>query len=679
MKRHVIGFLLGVAVGTAAIVAWECRSGMFAARRSPAIESIRGADPNALVVLAYLDHRQGLTVTTKWPRVAFAIGDGTLLLTAAHCVADFEESSGQAVSTDIVVVSPYYGDVFDFQIVAIDREADVAILKAPWPSHPALALATEEELVAAKRIVLAGRPQTRQLSVDPQTELLPVSALDEAAPNRALRLTGTRRVAKGWSGSAMLIPESGKVAGVLTQLNERPARRALFLRLPQSVAMGCSIRSVHSLLRKCGLETVAQGRPGDIEPIPDGEHAFSAAMSCFQAFLENDHVKLKTRVGELTRLRPHSVHAHLLAGIVALVRNDGSIAPSPEQFDLAESSYRRALDIDPNHAHARAGYGNLLIVRGRNAEALVQSEAALAIDPNNRLALFNRLILLPAAQRKEAAERLLAGEHSNDPFCWFHYSNALLALGEKEEALQAAQKAVDLDPNGLFYGGLGNALTGLGRIDEAEPSYRRMTKRCDCDNCWYRYAAFLAEHYESKVGEALEALNTAESKPHSGRVTPKQMNALRLRLLEKRSPQAAEALARRLLEADPNDARHWWSLASILRALERYPQAVEAAEKAVSLDPDASFQPRLANCLAKAGRLDEAQDVYDEMLRLHPDRPSYWYWYAEFLCEHHPTRITEARRALENAERATGRSGSISADQIQKLWQKLESVESSVP
>src|SRR5512138_3285734 len=71
-------------------------------------------DSRAIVVLGYLDHRQGLVATVKWPRVAFAVGDGTLLLTAAHCVVDFEGSSRQAVSTDIVVVSPYYGDVYDF-------------------------------------------------------------------------------------------------------------------------------------------------------------------------------------------------------------------------------------------------------------------------------------------------------------------------------------------------------------------------------------------------------------------------------------------------------------------------------------------------------------------------------------------------------------------------------------
>ena len=194
-------------------------------------------------------------------------------------------------------------------------------------------------------------------------------------------------------------------------------------------------------------------------------------------------------------------------------------------------------------------------MRGCNAEALIQSEMALAADPNNRLALFNRLVLLPPEQRKDAAERLVAME-PNDPFGWFYYSNALLGLGEKEEALRAAQRAVDLDPNGLFYGGLAHALARLGRMDEAGECYRRMAERCGCDSCWYRYAAFLAVHRPDKMDEALEAVKTAESKVHSGKVSQKDIDVLKLQILDKRSPGQAETLAQPIVITTDNDPQH---------------------------------------------------------------------------------------------------------------------------
>ena len=87
----------------------------------------------------------------------------------------------------------------------------------------------------------------------------------------------------------------------------------------------------------------------------------------------------------------------------------------------------------------------------------------------------------------EIIERLLAIE-PNNPLVWFHYSGALSGIDENEKALQAAQKAVDIDPNGLYYGVLADALAKLRRYDEAEPNYKLMTEKCGCQSCWFKYA-----------------------------------------------------------------------------------------------------------------------------------------------------------------------------------------------
>jgi pentatricopeptide repeat protein len=279
--------------------------------------------------------------------------------------------------------------------------------------------------------------------------------------------------------------------------------------------------------------------------------------------------------------------------------------------------------------------------------------------------------LIPPAQYRAAAERLVTAD-PNNPLYWFHYGDALLRLGEMDAALQAAQRAVDLDPNGLFYGGLANVLAGLGCLDEAELCFKRMAERCGCDSCWYRYAGFLAEHREGKYAEAMKALKTAESKNPSGRIRPRDIDMLRMQLLEKTSPPQAEALGRQLLQADPNDARCWWRLAGVLRTLAKHSEAVDAAARAARLDPNAPYQPRLASCLAKAGRPDDAQKIYDEMLRLHPDRGRYWCWYAGFLVDYFPERQDEVRFALEKAEATADKRWAASSDEIRQLRGRLE-------
>lgn len=174
-------------------------------------EQIPDFPSQAIVVLAYLGRTQRGTVV-EWPRVAFAIGDGTLILTAAHCVQSITDPYKQAVSPDVVVISPYYGDAFEFEILAVDKDADLAILKAPWPAHPALTLATDAELKAAKEILVTGYPLQKnkkppfRFSQQVRMEKLPVLKIDETPSPKAIVLRGSRFGGPGWSGSALPLP-----------------------------------------------------------------------------------------------------------------------------------------------------------------------------------------------------------------------------------------------------------------------------------------------------------------------------------------------------------------------------------------------------------------------------------------------------------------------------------------
>jgi tetratricopeptide (TPR) repeat protein len=639
------------------------------------LEQIPGLDQRAVVVLAHTDRQQSAVHVELG--VAFAIGDGTLLLTAAHCVSDFAEAPKQAVSHCTIVISPYYGDMFDFKILAVDKEADLAILKTPWPVHPALTLADEEELKSAKRIAIISRPPEKQnkppykFSRQIRTEILPVLRLNDKEPRNAIVLKGTQHIVKGWSGLPLLLPETGKVVGVLNGVLA-VGLRLLPIRL-RNDASGCSIRSIYALLRGHGLETAAGSGPSELPPVEDAQPAFLAAMDYFEALVNRDSAKLLSAAQNLVSLRPKSVHSHLCLASAADIRAHEPNSPAEDFLDLAESSYEQALQLDPNSAHAHAIYGNFMLNRGRNREALAQTESALAADPNNSLAVVNRLIILGVtnpAQAEEFGGQLVEKDPNNARY-WHYYGTALSKLGRYEQALAAAQKAVALDPKGLHEGALGDALAKLGRLDEAERYCKKMTKTCGCQRCWYRYALFLVDHRSGKLAEAEKALEMAESKAHTLGVSQQDMNSLRLQLLEKTSPEDAEAFARQLLEASPDSGLYWWHLAGILRTREKHEDAAQAAQKAVELSPDASYQPRLANTLAKAGQLEEAQKTYDQMLRNYPERGRYWFWYAEFLLENFEDRVEEARQGLEKARNASDRRWRVADKDVSELREKI--------
>jgi pentatricopeptide repeat protein len=117
-------------------------------------------------------------------------------------------------------------------------------------------------------------------------------------------------------------------------------------------------------------------------------------------------------------------------------------------------------------------------------------------------------------------------------------------------------------------------------------------------------------------------------------------------------------------------------MAGILRTLGKHEEAVAAAQQAVTLHPDLSFQPRLADTLARAGRLDESERTYKEMLRDHPDRAKYWFWYTEFLVEHRPQRIEDAREAFSKAQ-TPNTDWSVLPKELEDLRAKLDAADTA--
>jgi len=161
--------------------------------------------------------------TYRGNRVAVAFGDGSLIATAAHCVDDFSEARQKAILAKPLVFSPYHGDVFEAEIVAVDASADLAILRVAWNEHPALSLADDQELQAAKEMLVAGYA--------PPERRTPPAAGPEATVGRAIAvvqitvsngahrviLGGARFIGPGWSGSPMILTASGLLGGIFLQ------------------------------------------------------------------------------------------------------------------------------------------------------------------------------------------------------------------------------------------------------------------------------------------------------------------------------------------------------------------------------------------------------------------------------------------------------------------------------
>ncbi len=141
------------------------------------------------------------------------------------------------------------------------------------------------------------------------------------------------------------------------------------------------------------------------------------------------------------------------------------------EFDWqgAESGFKRALELSPNHADAYALYGRMCASQERHEEAIFMTRRAQELDP-----LAHRVdiatALLRAGRYEEALEtatRAIAFEpgyaRGQATLAW-----VLLKTGRPDEGLAALERAVALAPGEtVWLGQLGQAYALAGKVEKA--------------------------------------------------------------------------------------------------------------------------------------------------------------------------------------------------------------------
>jgi TolB-like protein/Flp pilus assembly protein TadD len=191
---------------------------------------------------------------------------------------------------------------------------------------------------------------------------------------------------------------------------------------------------------------------------------------------------LNRRQGDTQNLQAYRLY--LQAG-TALAEN------TQESLEAAESNLRQALELDPEFG--RAWSRRAWVVVGKNAGGYISTqqgyrdfrqyvEKALAVSPENAEAHAHLIGLdiledwdWTAAQRD--IKRALALE-PNNPLALHHMSGIASVLGRKVEAERYARLAISHDPMDLgWVENLAGIEYGAGRFNEAERVYRSVIER----------------------------------------------------------------------------------------------------------------------------------------------------------------------------------------------------------
>ncbi|EIE23188.1 TPR-like protein [Coccomyxa subellipsoidea C-169] len=149
----------------------------------------------------------------------------------------------------------------------------------------------------------------------------------------------------------------------------------------------------------------------------------------------------------------------------------GQIEYRQEKFEMAAFNFKFALNLNGRSSVLRCNLGMALAKMGKPAEALAHMDKAIAADPANPLARFERAGVLLAQERfvdalaeLEALRDIAPREAS----VWFQMGKIYKRLDRPDEALQHLCHALDLKPSSGDANLIKAAIEKLRQSDEAD-------------------------------------------------------------------------------------------------------------------------------------------------------------------------------------------------------------------
>lgn len=378
------------------------------------------------------------------------------------------------------------------------------------------------------------------------------------------------------------------------------------------------------------VTAVALERSGDV---PGALHHAREALRCAA-----DDPQVLQGVPRSARLVEHLADA-------GLAKDDPRVV---ELFHLATRGEHTALDeavarLLADHADTASAHhvwAQSLAQRGRFQDAAAEAERAAELEPGARG------IRATAARCCLAAGHLLEGAHHaratvelapDDVAAQLLLSEVLDLLGDHEGSVRAAEQAVELAPDDLR---AREAAGFAARVTDRERclAHLRAVVEADPGNEHARGALAAFEQGEG-IGPSRRTidylLRLSEARRHDdvAAIAARLVEAfpddarglihLAIARLNQGRPEEAEAAQRRVLELEPGLPTHHLYLAIILRRQGRHEDALEPLTRAAALDPtDVIAHRELAEVHGLLGDTEQAEFHAEQARALEPGGPA---------------------------------------------------------
>lgn len=222
-------------------------------------------------VVAVGTYERTRTPAFQFLGTGFAVDDGTLIATNAHVLPPLLDPARREALAILIPLpdadDPNRAQVREATELAIDADADLALLKIPAPALPPLALGRSAGVKEGEEVVFTGYPIGAVLGPYPATHRGIIAAITPIAipqaragrlnPQTIRRLSGDRfpvlqldaTAYPGNSGSPLYDPETGEVIGIVNMVFVKGTKEAA-LREPSGISYAVPVSHLRELLRR---------------------------------------------------------------------------------------------------------------------------------------------------------------------------------------------------------------------------------------------------------------------------------------------------------------------------------------------------------------------------------------------------------------------------------------------
>ena len=503
----------------------------------------------------------------------------------------------------------------------------------------------EARLALGRILLRAGKRDDAGAALAQAVKLAPASPgpmrasiLAAAADFDLLHGSGAQALAD--ADAAVKAEANAETLALLARAQARAADPALALQTAdRAVAVGAAVAAAHQAK---GEALLALGRSADAvaslsKATTLAPALVSARVSLVLALLLDGKTAAAVEAARAaTQADPQSAEALAVQGLAVAKANPG-------EWGTAIGDAQQAAFLDAKSPLVQWAVGQLFEQNANFDQAIAKYQASVAVDPGFCPAAAGLVQTTYRTGREAAAMPWAQKLAPANPFCGglqFALGEMLLRKDDYAEALPALEKAARLlpdSPDANYF--LGLAYTHQGQIAEAVAPYRRAVelnqaalgrtqetdkaieqrKRADLD---YRTAYGLALGRNLDTDNAITELQGVVKTPGYNK-SDAWINLGYVLRMARRAPEAVDAY-QKALSIDLKSAPASLGLALSLGQAKRCDEAVPAFRKAMELDPNAKMDSliQIARCVvtqqftAKPRDIAAAEKAYSEALAL---------------------------------------------------------------